>query len=136
MRKMTKKESKYTALRPVGRWRLRMTSARILGLLFVILRGVDHSCQSFTRKLSISMQSKTTTRGGNETSGSETSVFRSQYSRRGEKAKHYYSCFSPSPTRTRGRDCLEKAVAMLPPCDVGVEFSMCRNKANSKLENS
>lgn len=25
---------------------------------------------------------------------------------------------------------------MLPPCDVGVEFSMCRNKANSKLENS
>ena len=39
MRKMVKKESKYTPLRPVGRWRLRVTSARIFGLRFDILRG-------------------------------------------------------------------------------------------------
>ena len=36
---MAIKESKYTALRPVGRCRLRVTSARIFGLRFGILRG-------------------------------------------------------------------------------------------------
>lgn len=36
---MAIKESKYTALRPVGRWRLRVTSARIFGLHLGIIRG-------------------------------------------------------------------------------------------------
>ena len=38
-------------------------------------KGETHSCRSFTRKLSICVQSKTTIRGGNETNGSETQSF-------------------------------------------------------------
>ncbi len=38
-------------------------------------KGGNRSWRSFTRKLSISMQSKATTRDGNETNGSETQSF-------------------------------------------------------------
>ena len=71
-------------------------------------KGETHSCRSFKRKLSICMQSKTTTRGGNETNSSKNQSL--GHNTQGEERRRNTTihALAPSPTRTPGSSCLKK----------------------------